>query len=238
MKVLNIKSKESKVLKTVKRIANSTSSKVMAVDIFDGHKRGEVIARRIIMLLALVLAIYVLLDQLVDKGYLKTNEQRQVRSVSQIVVQAPVIALEPTEGLKTNNDTPGVKQVSQFASQDLVGDVEKYVASYGGRYDAGYLASLRQYCDEETLKLVVAISVAETSMGKNTDKKTNWYGYFYKGNRSYDPSVDEMSRVICNGISKYYSDVATNAVKAKRYTGGDHTSTWMGNVQKALEQMR
>jgi len=233
MKVLNIKSKESKVLKAIKKVLNGTGRKIMSVDIFDGHKRGEVIARRVIMLLALILAIYVLLDLLVDRGYLKTNEQGQVHSVSQIVVQTPVIALELTEESKMDNDTPEVKQVPQIAPQD----VERYITSYGGRYSAEYLASLRQYCDEDTLKLVVAISVAETSMGKNTDKKTNWYGYFYKGNRSYDPSVDEMSRVICNGISKYYSDVATNAVKAKRYTGGDHTSTWMGNVQSALSAM-
>jgi len=128
MKVLNIKSKESKVLKAIKKVLNGTGRKIMSVDSFDGHKRGEVIARRVIMLLALILAIYVLLDLLVDRGYLKTNEPGQVHSVSQIVVQTPVIALELTEESKMDNDTPEVKQVPQIAPQDLVGDVEKYVA--------------------------------------------------------------------------------------------------------------
>jgi len=237
MKVLNIKSKESKVLKAIKKVLNGTGRKIMSVDIFDGHKRGEVIARRVIMLLALILAIYVLLDLLVDRGYLKTNEQGQVHSVSQIVVQTPVIALELTEESKMDNDTPEVKQVPQIAPQDLVGDVEKYVASYGGRYDAGYLASLRQYCDEDTLKLVVAISVAETNMGKATDNHSNFYGYFYKGNRSYDPSYEEMSRVICNGVSKYYPDVATNRSRAIKYTNNDNVDRWIKVVNGALSKM-
>ena len=47
-----------------------------------------------------------------------------------------------------------------------------------------------------------------------------------------------MSRVICNGIGKYYSDVATNYDRAYAYTGGDNTKTWKGNVNEALSEMR
>jgi len=148
-----------------------------------------------------------------------------------------VIALERTEGSKVDNQTTEDIQKVKTTLQPL-GKIEKYILSYGGRYDSEYLASLRKYCSEDTLKLVIAISVAETGMGKaRMDRNTNWYGYFYKGDRQYDPDVDTMSKVICNGIGKYYSDVATNYEKAKRYTGGDDTTTWMANVNKALEGM-
>ena len=234
MKVLNLKEKTPKIAKVAKVVGD----KIMRVDLFDGSKRGEVIARRVLFLITLFLALWILLDLLVDKGYLKTNGQREVRVATEVLAKEPVVALEQTEQPKVDNQTTGETEAPQKAPQPLKGNVEDFVASYGGRYDAQYLASLRQYCDEDTVKLVVAISVAETSMGKNTNRKTNWYGYFYKGNRSYDPSQDEMSKVICNGISKYYSDVATNYAKAKRYTGNDNTNTWMGNVQSALKQMQ
>lgn len=234
MKVINIKNKTPMVKKVAKKVYES----VMRIDLIDGQKRGESIARRIILLLLLVLSLYILIDLLVDNGVLKTNNQRKVDSLVQIAPVSPVIALEQTEVAGVDNQPKTEVVVLVDTPQPPKNSVEQFVANYGGKYTPEYLASLRQYCDEDTLKLVVAISVAETSMGKNTNRKTNWYGYFYKGNRSYDPSQDEMSRVICNGISKYYSDVDTNYEKAKRYTGGDSVSTWMGNVQKALEQMR
>lgn len=235
MKTINIKQKTPKVVKAIKGVTKKVGSKVMGIDLIDGQKRGESIARRILVLLTLLLSLYILIDLLVDNGVIKTNYQRRVDSMVEIPSPSPVMALEATEQVGVAHETTGDIPIVLDAPQDLV---ESYVKSYGGRYTGEYLATLRKYCDEGTLKLVVAISVAETSMGKNTSRSTNWYGYFYKGNRSYDPDMETMSQVICNGISKYYSDVDTNYEKAKRYTGNDNTNTWMGNVQKALEQMR
>ena len=136
-------------------------------------------------------------------------------------------------GNQTTEDVEGLKSTLQ-----PLGKIEEYILSYGGRYDSEYLGTLRKYCDEDTLKMVIAISVAETGMGKaRMDRNTNWYGYFYKGDRQYDPDVDTMSRVICNGIGKYYMDVNVNVERANTYTGGDHTTTWMANVNKALSNM-
>jgi len=230
MKVINLKEKTS-------RLRNKVVGSVMGVDLFDGQKRGEVIARRVLILVLLILAIYVLLDLLVDKGWITTNEQRQVQATTQTITQAPVVPLEIREVSPVAQQTTPQKQEVLKAPQPLTDNIEKYIARYGGEYDTSYIKHLRNYCDIPTLKLVVAISVAETGMGKTTDRNTNYFGYFYNGNRSYDPSQEEMAKVICRGIGKYYSDVATNYEKAKRYTGNDHTTTWMGNVQKALLEM-
>lgn len=127
------------------------------------------------------------------------------------------------------------KEISKEIKQDKV---KEYIDSYGGRINDEYLSSLRSYCNEDTLKLVIAISVAETSMGKSTNNKSNFYGYFYGGNRRYDPNYDEMSMVICRGIGKYYSDVATNRSKAVKYTGNDNVDMWMKNVGNALSKMK
>lgn len=255
MKTINIKQKTprvvkifrkffNKVWKFISKIAKKGYNRIMKFDLIDGQKRSESIARRVMILLLLVLSLYILLDLLVDNGVLKTNTQREqeanhTQSIS-IPSPSPVIAQEQTEqvgvGNQTTENIPGVLGVSQPLTQ---GKVESYVKSYGGRFTPEYLATLRKYCDEDTLKLVVAISVAETSMGKTRmDKNTNWYGYFYGGDKQYDPDMDTMSRVICNGVSKYYSDVDTNYERAARYTGGSDTKVWMGNVKMALEEMR
>ena len=227
MKTINIKSRVNKIGK-----------KIMSIDLIDGQGRGVSIIRRLIILLLLLFSLYVLIDLLIHKGFLTTNEQRQLNQAIQQPLPSPVIALEQTEDTKVDSQTTEDIQKVKTPLQPL-GKIEEYILSYGGRYDSEYLASLRKYCSEDTLKLVIAISVAETGMGKaRMDRNTNWYGYFYKGDRQYDPDVDTMSRVICNGIGKYYSDVNVNVSKARTYTGGDNTNVWMVNVNKALERMR
>lgn len=255
MKTINIKQKTPRVVNTfrkffnkvwkfISKIAKKGYSRIMKFDLIDGQKRSESIARRVMILLMLVLSLYILLDLLVDNGVLKTNTQREQESnytsTMNILPSSPVIAQEQTEqvgvGNQTTENIPEVLGASQPLMQDKV---ESYVKRYGGRFTPEYLATLRKYCDEDTLKLVVAISVAETSMGKTRmDKNTNWYGYFYGGDKRYDPDMETMSRVICNGIGKYYSDVNVNVSKARAYTGGDNTNVWMANVNKALERMR
>jgi hypothetical protein len=227
MKTINIKSRVNKIGK-----------KIMSIDLIDGQGRGVSIIRRLIILLLLLFSLYVLIDLLIHKGFLTTNEQRQLNQAIQQPLPSPVIALEQTEDTKVDSQTTEDIQKVKTPLQPL-GKIEEYIIAYGGRYDSEYLASLRKYCSEDTLKLVIAISVAETGMGKaRMDRNTNWYGYFYGGDRQYDPDMETMSRVICNGISKYYSDVATNYDRAFTYTGGDNTKTWMGNVNEALSEMR
>lgn len=234
MKEINIKSKVNKMGKWFEGMGK----KIMSIDLIDGQGRGVSIIRRLIILLLLLFSVYILLDLMIHKGLLTTNEQRQLNQAIQQPLPSPVIALEQTEGSKVGNQTTEDIQKVKTPLQPL-GKIEEYIIAYGGRYDSEYLASLRNYCDEDTLKLVIAISVAETGMGKaRMDKNTNWYGYFYGGDRQYDPDMETMSRVICNGISKYYSDVATNYDRAFTYTGGDNTKTWMGNVNEALSEMR
>ena len=234
MKTINIKSRVNKIGKWFKSIGK----KIMSIDLIDGQGRGVSIIRRLIILLLLLFSVYVLIDLLIHKGFLTTNEQRQLNQAIQQPLPSPVIALEQTEDTKVGNQTTEDIQKVKTPLQPL-GKIEEYIIAYGGRYDSEYLASLRKYCSEDTLKLVIAISVAETGMGKaRMDRNTNWYGYFYGGDRQYDPDMETMSRVICNGISKYYSDVATNYDRAFTYTGGDNTKTWMGNVNEALSEMR
>jgi len=91
MKTINIKQKTprvvkifrkffNKVWKFISKIAKKGYSRIMKFDLIDGQKRSESIARRVMILLLLVLSLYILLDLLVDNGVLKTNTQREQES--------------------------------------------------------------------------------------------------------------------------------------------------------------
>jgi len=207
--------------------------KSIKVNLLDGQRRGEVIFRRAFVLVVGFLLLYLLLLAFIGKKEQNSLEVEASGLKDGDVVGGQVVDIDENGKVWYIYDykEPETKK----ANTDKVA---KYIKSYKGEISNKYLKTLREYCDEDTLKLVVAISVAETSMGKNTNRDTNFFGYFYGGDRQYDPSMKEMSRVICNGIGKYYSDVATNVKSAQRYTGGDNVKTWMKNVNIALGKMK
>lgn len=199
-----------------KRKILSIVRRVRRIDILDGKKRFERVSRRLLILL-MGISILVLVLFLTRK-------------------EEVVCPNEVNEQIEEDITIP--EKTSEIIIEEVKQDkVKEYIESYGGRINDEYLATLRNYCDEETLKLVIAISVAETNMGNSTLRHSNFYGYFYGGNRNYDPDYTEMSEVICRGISKYYFDVASNRAKAVRYTGGDNVDMWIANVNKALSNM-
>jgi hypothetical protein len=124
-------------------------------------------------------------------------------------------------------------------------EVEPYNGVYtftqtykGSRIDTNYYNLLKENCKTEGgLKLVVAISVAESGMGRDLPyREANFWGYFLNNDRNFDPSREEMARVICNGIETYYMGVNNNTELARRYVGHD-PSDWLFRVNWALSQM-
>lgn len=204
-----------------KRKLLSLIRRIKRIDVLDGRKRAERVLRRLLILLLIVLV-------LVLSFLLLRKEKEQ-----------PVCENTYQEVIEIDRKEVAVVDIEEAVIQEVKRDkVREYIMSYGGRINDEYLATLRKYCNEDTLKLVVAISVAETNMGKATDNHSNFYGYFYKGNRNYDPSYEEMSKVICRGISKYYPDVAVSRSSAVKYTGNDNVDMWIRNVDNALSKMQ
>ena len=211
--------------------------KSLKVNLLDGQRRGEVVFRRMFVLLVGALIIYLLLLAFVGKkdqnvGEVEANEER--------------IEWEGEHKVRYDKDgkkwyiyedyTPPVEV--EVPGKGIVDDsIRQYIKSYGGKIDDDYLSLLREHCDEDTLRVVIAISVAESSMGKNTDKQSNYWGWFAKGNRNYDPSREEMAQVICTGIAKSYMNIGYNRQVTEIYTGGDRVETWTRNFKSAFESM-
>ncbi len=107
----------------------------------------------------------------------------------------------------------------------------------GSRIDGQYFELLEKNCSVEGLRTVVAISVAESGMGRDTPfRHSNFWGWFAGGNRNYDPDKETMSRVICTGIERNYIGIGHDFNKASRYVGHNPTN-WLSNFNWAYYQM-
>ena len=122
MKEINIKSKANKIGKWFEGIGK----KIMSIDLIDGQGRVLSMIRRLIILLLLLFSVYVLLDLMVHKGLLTTNEQRKLSQAIQQPLPSPVIALEQTEGSKVDNQTTEDIQKVKTPLQPLGKIVKEY----------------------------------------------------------------------------------------------------------------
>lgn len=206
--------------------------KSLKINLLDGQRRGEIVFRRVFLLVI----VYVLI---VLVGKLITNKPQEAYEVEEVDAGYTYTQEEYPELYEVPEAE--VVEVVETGGKGLVieekDSVKEYIKSYGGKIDDDYLALLRKYCDEETLKVVVAISVAESSMGKNTSKQSNYFGWFKGNNRSYDPIREEMAQEICRGIGTYYRNIGFDRNLTMRYTGGDRAETWTGNFMSAIESM-
>lgn len=223
------------------KMLDKTVRAVKSVDLLDGQRRGEVVFRRVLFLVFIALLIYVLLLTFVGK-----KEQEVALDVEPTKTYAKEVGViqekeEWVDGAKVTTKANGTVEVvpAEVFMESSVKSVKAFTQSYrGSRIDDSYFAILESACnDTETLKLVVAVSVAETSMGRNTSNSSNYWGYYKGGNRKYDPAKEQMAKDICGAFNGYYKDVATNKTKANRYVGYDSTN-WLKNVNWALSQMK
>lgn len=223
-----------------KKIKNSLLK--IRINLLDGNKKSEVIFRRVFLLVVL----YALLYLTVKLVTTKPQEQEVITPVDAVetvlkdgdVVNGQKIDIDESGKVWYIQAEPVTPVVEQASTRVIPNSITSYISSYpGARFNQEYLNSLAKYCDDETLRVVIAISVSETSMGRNTSNKSNFYGYFLGGNKKYDPSYDEMSRVICNGISKSYMQIGRNTQVTSKYTGNDRVATWTSNFMSAYNAM-
>ena len=215
--------------------------KSVKVNLLDGQKRGEVIFRRVFVLLVAFTLIYLFL--LATVGKKQDQNVEEVEAVEQVETGVDGVGNIVEDGEIVNGQEVVVEdgKASYIVEYEPLSEQAKVVQNfifniYKGRYTQEYFDLLVANCSDEGLRTVVALSVAESSMGKNSSRTTNWYGWFKGGNRSYDPDVETMAKEICTGIEKSYLGIGNSLAMAKRYVGGDPTN-WMRNFNWAYNQM-
>lgn len=205
--------------------------KSLKINLLDGQRRGEIVFRRVFLLVVSYVLVMLVLKLTTTKPE-ERAEIEEVEAVERIVWEGDQKVRYTADGEK------------RYIYQDYVpkaevvdDSVRQFIKSYGGKIDDDYLSHLRKYCSEEALKVVVAISVAETSMGKNTNKQSNYFGWHKGGDINYDPEVPEMAQEICRGVQKSYMNIGRNHAVTRAYTGGDRVDVWTKNFLFALERM-
>ena len=224
MRIFNIKSKDLKFWKSW--------------NLLDGQKRGEILFRRIFFLLAMGMLLYLLLLILVGR---KDQEQVQIE-IKPEKVEAKEVIEEKEEwvnGDRVTTKADGSIEIvpAENFMDSQVQTVRKFTQTYSSsRIDNEYFVYLDRYCEDEALRTVVAISVAETSMGRNTSNKANFFGWFKGGNRRYDTDKETMAKEICTGVTKHYIGIGEDMGKVRKYVG-HNSSNWLKNYRWAYSQM-
>jgi len=212
--------------------------KSVKINLLDGQKKGEIIFRRIFFVAAIYGVIALLGMLFIDKP----KYEEYIKEVNEIEAFEVIEEKEEwVDGDRVTEKVDGSFEVvpaEVFRSQSLQNIEDFVLKEYpGSRIDRDYLNKLELYCSEDTLRVVIGISVAETSMGRNTNRDSNFWGYFKGGNRQYDPSREEMAKVICEGIAKSYMNIGKNNRVTSIYTGNDSPITWTKNFNWAISQM-
>ena len=212
-------------------------------DLIDGQKRGEILFRRFFVFAVFYVLILLLATVYGDrvKSYL-AGERKDVVAVEEIVEDEEVVVedkVEWVDGDRVTEKADGTVEVvpAEVFMDSPVTFIKKFTQSYGGsRIDDGYFTLLDKYCSDEALRTVVAISVAETGMGRDVKRQSNFFGWFKGGNRNYDPDQEIMAKEICNGVEENYLNIGNDMAKAKRYVGYV-SNDWLYNYRWAYAQM-
>jgi hypothetical protein len=205
-------------------------------NLLDGQRRGEIVFRRVFVLIVGSALIYLLLLAIVGKKDQNVEEVKAVETIQEVVNEEKE---EWVDGDKVTTKPDGIVEVvpAEVFMESSVTAIKRFTQSYrGSRIDDKYFTLLDQYCSDEALRTVVAISVAESGMGRDVKRQSNFYGWFKGGDRNYDPSQEVMAKEICNGVEKYYLNIGTDSAKSRRYVGHD-TTNWLRNYRWAYAQM-
>ena len=234
MKILNISEGRKVKLPTLR---------LPKISIFEEGADKKVAMYRAIILL-LVFIILVVLGQAYGED-IKSGKAFGRESVQE-TVETPVVDQEvvaPKEewvdGDRVTKVEEGVYEIvpAEVFMESSVTAIKRFTQSYrGSRIDDKYFALLDEYCSDEALRTVVALSVAETGMGRDVSRQSNFFGWFKGGNRNYDPDQETMAKEICNGVEKNYLNIGNDMAKAKKYVGYV-SNDWLYNYRWAYAQM-
>ena len=234
MKILNISEGRKVKLPTLR---------LPKISIFEEGADKKVAGYKALILL-LVFIILVVLGQAYGED-IKSGKAFGRESVQETVetpeVDQEVVAPkeEWVDGDRVTKVEEGVYEIvpAEVFMESSTQAIKRFTQSYrGSRIDDKYFTLLDKYCSDEALRTVVALSVAETGMGRDVSRQSNFYGWFKGGNRNYDPDQETMAKEICNGVEGNYLNIGNDSAKQRKYVGYA-SNTWLYNYRWAYAQM-
>jgi hypothetical protein len=235
MKILNVSGGKKVKLPTLKL------PKISILE--EGADKKVAMYRAIILLLIFIILI------LLGEAYGESIKSGKAFGIEPAIeqIEAPVTEqevvvedkVEWVNGDKVTTKADGVVEVvpAEVFMESSIKPIKRFTQTYrGSRIDDKYFTLLDKYCSDEVLRTVIAISVAETGMGRDVENQSNFFGWFKGGKKNYDPSQEVMAKEICEGVENSYLNIGNDNVKARKYVGHD-TTTWLRNYRWAYAQM-
>lgn len=213
--------------------------KSLKINLLDGQRKGEIIFRRVFLILIVYLLVLFIGKALTNKPEETPREAGAIEIVNGQKVQ--IDENGKTWYIQEYTPKPEVKKAEVVVDKKEFNEYEKiykFTQTYrGSRISAKYFGYLKQECKTpEVLRTVVAISVAETGMGRDVKRHSNYFGWFAGGNRNYDPDQETMAKEICSGVEKNYLNIGNDMAKVKKYVGYV-SNDWLRNFKWAYAQM-
>lgn len=197
------------------------------------------------------------------QGYLTADTQRPIGSGETLYNGMPLDPAELYTMFKTNEfyekiptgydimEGRTIATPEQIEKRRKYNNIANYALSYPGtRFTPDILNLLSEYLDPDTMAKAIAISQAETGMGKAASsfrgdgklKNINWFGIHIPKNGQpgnvYDPETwEEMAEDILRNLgpgSKYSTLTPENI---EEWTGGTRSEDWTRIVRDALRTM-
>ena len=236
MKILNIKSNKFKTF-------------LKSINLLDGQRRGEVIFRRLFVLIAIGMLIYLLLLTFVgrkDEATISIDTAPEKVQAEELVVEDKE---EWVDGDKVVEKSDGSVEVipaevfmsaEQLQEQDLNYQKAQKIETYlrvnrGNAPLAKHAEKFVEVANKYGLdyRLLPAISVMESEGGKKLFRPYNAWGWGKSGFANWKEGIYSVSK----GLGKYYSNGLTTPKLISKYYCPPSADGWANKVQYVMNEI-
>ena len=236
MKILNIKSNKFKTF-------------LKSINLLDGQRRGEVIFRRLFVLIAIGMLIYLLLLTFVgrkDEATISIDTAPEKVQAEELVVEDKE---EWVDGDKVVEKSDGSVEVipaevfmsaEQLQEQDLNYQKAQKIETYlrvnrGNAPLAKHAEKFVEVANKYGLdyRLLPAISVMESEGGKKLFRPYNAWGWGSSNFSSFDEGIEAVGK----GLSKYYARGQNTVDKIAPTYCPPNATNWARNVNQFMNEI-
>ena len=234
MKILSIKS-------------NKFRSFLKSINLLDGQRRGEVIARRIFFLVSIAVFIYLFLLTVVGRKDNTASVQVEPEKVqAQEIVTETVEWVDGDRVTRRSDGTMSVTPAEVFMSaeqlkeQDTNYQKAKKIETYlkvnrGNAPLAAYADKFVEVANKYNLdyRLLPAISVMESSGGKVLFRPYNAWGWGKLSFTSFEQGIETVGK----GLSKYYARGKDTVEEIAPTYCPPNATNWAKNVRQFMNEI-
>lgn len=148
-----------------------------------------------------------------------------------IPVPSLTVSVSPSPVVEKKVEVKVVDKVEEGS----VNSIYRHTSAYGGKYGKEVLNKMLKECGSiHNVRVMVALSVPETQMGKNSHFGLNWWNYD-RYNVNYQKDQDAIIHAVCVGLKGRYKNLVVNGKLnvgvGKVYNQSKDISNWISSIE-------